>query len=121
VPHARRRLGDVGEERAARFLTERGYLVLSRNYRCAAGEVDLVCRDGETLVFVEVKTRRGTTFGLPEEAVTARKLMRLAAAGQDYLQRCDCPDSWRIDVVAVELDSTGKLVEIRLIVGAEAG
>ncbi len=96
--------------------------MLSRNYRCAAGEVDLVCRDGETLVFVEVKTRRGTAFGLPEEAVTARKLTRLGAAGQHYLQRSDCSDdAWRIDVVAVELDSTGKLVEIRLIAGAEAG
>jgi putative endonuclease len=121
VPHARRRLGDVGEELAARFLTERGYVVLSRNYRCTVGEIDLICRDGETLIFVEVKTRRGTAFGVPEEAVTARKLARLEAAGQDYLQRFDCPDSWRIDVVAVELDSTGKLLEIRLVAGAEAG
>ncbi|MGH2347211.1 MAG: YraN family protein [Chloroflexota bacterium] len=121
MPHARRRLGDVGEELAARFLAERGYVTLTRNYRCAAGEIDLVCRDGETLAFVEVKTRRGSTFGMPEEAVTARKLARLEAAGQDYLQRLNCLDSWRIDVVAVELDAHGKLLEIRLIAGAEAG
>lgn len=121
MPHARRRLGDVGEELAARFLAERGYVVVTRNYRCASGEIDLVCRDEDTLAFVEVKTRRGGAFGLPEEAVTARKLARLQAAGQDYLQRLDCRDPWRIDVVAVELDARGALLEIRLIAGAEAG
>ncbi|HEY8282996.1 MAG TPA: YraN family protein [Chloroflexota bacterium] len=121
MPHARRKLGDTGEELAARYLVARGYVVLSRNYRCAAGEIDLVCRDGETLVFVEVKTRRGAAFGIPEEAVTARKLARLAAAGQHYLQQQSTEADWRIDVVAVELDSSGKLLDIRLIAGAEAG
>ena len=121
MPHARRKLGDAGEEAAARFLVARGYVVLARNYRCSAGEIDLVCRDGETLVFVEVKTRRGVAFGIPEEAVTARKLARLAAAGQHYLQGQSPETDWRIDVVAIELDPSGKLIEVRLIVGAEAG
>jgi len=121
MPHARRKLGDTGEEVAAHFLRARDYVVLSRNYRCSAGEIDLVCRDGETVVFVEVKTRRGLAFGIPEEAVTARKLARLAAAGQHYLQGQSPETDWRIDVVAIKLDPSGKLIEIRLIAGAEVG
>ncbi|MGH2412077.1 MAG: YraN family protein [Chloroflexota bacterium] len=121
MPHARRKLGDMGEELAARYLVTHGYVVLARNYRCASGEIDLVCRAGETLVFVEVKTRRGGAYGIPEEAVTARKLARLADAGQHYLQGHPSEADWRIDVVAIELDPSGKLIEIRLIAGAEAG
>lgn len=121
MPHARRKLGDTGEELAVRFLTGRGYVVLERNYRCSAGEIDLVCRDGPTLVFVEVKTRRGTAFGIPEEAVTAYKLARITAAGEHYLQAHDPSLAWRIDVVAVEMDRAGRLLDVRLIAGAEAG
>jgi putative endonuclease len=119
MPHARARLGDRGELIAERFLTARGYAILARKYRCREGEIDLVCRDGESLAFVEVKTRRGVAFGAPEEAVTPSKLAHLQAAGFQYLLDQGTPDSpWRIDVVAIQLDPAGKLLDVRLIANA---
>lgn len=76
-------LGKHGEELAAQFLAEAGYTIIDRNWRCARGEIDLVARDGDDTVFVEVKTRSSTAFGHPFEAITVRKvsrLQRLAAA-----------------------------------------
>lgn len=76
-------VGRAGEERAARYLEEQGYTVLARNWRCRAGEIDLVVEGGGAIVVVEVKTRRGEAFGHPFEAIDARKrarLWRLAAA-----------------------------------------
>ena len=65
--------GQTGEDLAAAFLTEKGMRVVERNFRCAAGEIDLICRSGELLIFVEVKTRSGTVFGTPGEAVNRAK------------------------------------------------
>jgi putative endonuclease len=116
VPHARQSLGDRGELIAERFLAARGYAVLARKYRCPHGEIDLVCRDGEMVAFVEVKTRRGASFGAPEEAVTPAKLAHIAAAGQHYLELQGGDDQpWRIDVVAIELDRAGRVRDVRLI------
>jgi putative endonuclease len=119
MPHARQGLGSRGETLAERYLRARGYLVLARNYRCPYGEIDLVCRDGDVLAFVEVKTRRGAAFGAPEEAVTPVKLAHIAQAGQQYLTEQGCPEQpWRVDVVAIELDAGGRLCEVRLIADA---
>jgi putative endonuclease len=119
MPHARRRLGNRGEQLARRFLMERGYVVLAANYTCQAGEVDLICRDGDVLAFVEVKTRRGDRFGAPEEAVTAMKIAHLASAAESYMAEYGEEGSlWRIDVVAVALGPAGGVDEIRLIRGA---
>lgn len=74
-------LGRAGEERAARHLTERGYEVLDRNWRCRDGEIDIVAHHGSDLVVVEVKTRRGIGFGHPFEAVDDRKRARLWRLG----------------------------------------
>lgn len=103
MTNARQVLGRWGEERAASYLSEQGYTLLDRNVRTSYGEIDLiVCRDGVT-VFVEVKTRSSTTYGLPEEAVTARKQAHLLAAVQAYLQsHPDFEGDWRIDVVAIQ-------------------
>lgn len=121
MPHARQSLGDRGELIAERFLQARGYAVLARKYRCAYGEIDLVCRDGEMVAFVEVKTRRGAAFGAPEEAVTPAKLAHIAAAGQHYLeQQGQEALPWRIDVVAIEIDGGGRLREVRLVDHAAA-
>ena len=73
----RRTLGGYGEDRAVEWLTARGYRVVERNWRCARGEVDVVAWQGETLVFVEVKTRAGKSTGHPFEAVTPAKVARL--------------------------------------------
>jgi putative endonuclease len=78
-----------------------------------------VCRDGDTLAFIEVKTRRGTAFGAPEEAVTSRKIAHIASAGAQYMADHGLENlPWRIDVVAIELSTTGRYVEVRLIRGA---
>jgi putative endonuclease len=116
VPHARRRLGDRGEHIAEAFLAEHGYAILARNYRALGCEVDLVCRDGDSLAFVEVKTRRGTAFGVPEEAVTPAKIAHIVAAAEHYVAEHDLAGTaWRVDVVAIQLDTSGRLVEVRLV------
>ncbi len=112
---ARQGLGRTGERLAAEALMRRGYCILEQNYRCRHGEIDLVAEEGPDLVFVEVKTRRGTAYGLPEEAVTARKRQKLRELASHYLNAHDCSDrSWRIDVVAVQLSGNGKPEEIRI-------
>jgi len=117
VPHPRQVLGDRGEAIAERFLVGRGYQILGRKYRCREGEIDLVCRDGVDLAFVEVKTRRGTAFGAPEEAVTRAKLAHLAQAGQRYLAAHALEEApWRIDVVAIQMDARGQVGALRLLV-----
>lgn len=107
----RRTLGRWGESVAATHLEAKGYQLIERNWRCRWGEIDLVLRQGETLVFVEVKTRRGSDFGTPEEGITARKAQKLLQIGQQYVAERELDDvDWRIDMVAVELDKSGKLL-----------
>ena len=109
----RGRLGRWGEEHARRYLEGKGYTVSATNYRSRWGEVDIVSRLGEELVFVEVKTRRGIAFGTPEESITAAKSQRLIATAQDYLQKNGLEQSrWRIDLISIHLDETGKLLEV---------
>lgn len=112
---ARQCIGRVGERLAANMLEERGYRILERNFRCRYGEIDLVAQEREDLVFVEVKTRRGTICGLPEEAVNARKARKLQELAAYYLDAHHLPDcSWRIDVVAVQFSPNGRLEEVRI-------
>lgn len=107
----RRTLGRWGESVAATHLQAKGYVIVERNWRCRAGEIDLVAQQGETLVFVEVKTRRGRDFGAPEEGITSRKAQKLLQIGQQYVAERELDDvDWRIDLVAVELDKSGKLL-----------
>lgn len=79
--------GKRGEDLAAVFLRLKGYRVLERNYRVPQGEIDLVCRKGDTIVFVEVKRRKNQSKGSPLEAVTPKKISRLSAAAAVYLAR----------------------------------
>ncbi len=118
----RKRLGDAGEKLAVRFLKKRGYRVLERNYRCREGEVDIVARHKDCLVFVEVRTRTGSDFGTPEESVTPVKKDRLVTTALTYLQtHGNLPADWRIDLVAVEMDAKGKPSRIELIENAVTG
>ena len=111
----RQELGRLGERLAAEHLFKLGYCILERNFRCSYGEIDLVAEDAHDLIFVEVKTRRGNAYGLPEEAVTARKQQKLVQVATYYLDFHDCAErSWRIDVVAVQLSVGGKPEEIRI-------
>ncbi|WP_370894938.1 YraN family protein [Janibacter sp. GXQ6167] len=97
-------LGATGEEIAWRYLAARGLQLIARNWRCAPiGEIDLVLRDGADLVICEVKTRRGTAFGAPIEAVTPRKLARLRRLAGAWLREHP-GGGWsgiRLDVVGV--------------------
>ena len=103
----RRQLGKWGEERAAEFLQTTGYEIAERNWRCAAGELDLIAWDGECLAFIEVRTRRGRGHGTPEESVTPAKRAKLIELAQTYLlEHPELEADWRIDVVAVEVRST---------------
>ncbi len=109
----RKKLGRWGEDKAEVFLSEKGYKIVERNYRGGRGEIDLVCEDGETLVFVEVKTRSDSEFASPEEAVDKRKQRQLVRLAKRYLVernlwgKVDC----RFDVVTVDYERGMKLIE----------
>jgi putative endonuclease len=109
---ARRSTGRRGEALAAEALRQRGWHIVTTNWRCGVGEIDLVARDGESLVLVEVRTRHGRRFGTPEESVDALKRERLAMLGELYVQETGWAGPWRIDVVAVELDRDGAPVRV---------
>lgn len=97
--------GRRGEDIAAAYLVEKGYTLVARNWRCEAGELDMVLQDGNTLVFVEVRTRRSRRFGPAEESITPAKQSRLIELAHTYLQETSAGDClWRIDVVAIHLD-----------------
>jgi putative endonuclease len=107
-------LGSAGERLAAGWLEARGYRVVARNWRCAYGELDIIAEEQGELVFVEVKTRRGAAYGVPEEAITANKRAHLIAAAQSYLAENQCEaHPYRIDVIAVQLDGRGQLTDVR--------
>ena len=78
-------IGDLAESLAARFLEQHGLKVLTRNFRCRGGEIDLICRNGKTLVFVEVRRRRSASFGGAGASITRSKQRRIILAGQHYL------------------------------------
>ena len=101
--HERRLLGTDGEWIAARFLEGKGLKILFRQKRTRVGEIDLVCLDGATLAFVEVKTRRTPDYGPPQAAITRAKFRHMAAAAQAFLgERGWLERAWRLDVVAVD-------------------
>ena len=106
--HLRR--GARGEKEACRFLRSQGYKILYRNFKSrAGGELDLVCRDGDTLVFVEVKTRSDDDFGRPLDAVSREKQRRISKGALAWLRLLDNPDvSFRFDVVEVLWPDEGK-------------
>ena len=101
-------LGAYGERVAARYLTQEGLVVLDRNWRCDAGEIDLVLRDGDVLVVCEVKTRASDVCGTPHEAVTADKLERLKRLVLLWAETHQVrPAEVRIDLVAVQAPPRG--------------
>lgn len=108
-------IGEKGEALAALALERRGWLVVERNWRCAGGEIDIIARDGDTWVFVEVKLRGANAYGSPEEAVTAQKAVRLLRAAEAYLIEHGLDDvAWRVDVVAIELAASGRVRRLTL-------
>jgi putative endonuclease len=109
-----RALGQKGEEAAVRFLERQGLVILARNLRSRLGEIDLVARDRSTLVFVEVKARRGHPGDPPESAVDARKRARLGRLALGYLGARRLGErSCRFDVVGVTMDDAGAVTGVR--------
>jgi putative endonuclease len=98
----RRKFGNEGEALAEAFLLKKGYKILDRQYLTRLGEIDLVAKDGNEVVFVEVKMRRTADFGYPEESVTPRKLKKIAMTAELYLRtRNVLASPYRIDVISI--------------------
>ena len=95
------RIGKWGEDAVAAYLAERGYEVIARNARTPYGEIDIVARQADVTIFVEVKTRTSNKMGLPEESVNARKQAHMLACAEHYAME-NALEHWQIDVVAVE-------------------
>ena len=112
--------GKLGEKLACSALKKKGYQIIETNYRCRQGEIDIVARQSNSLVFIEVRTKTGKPYGSPEESVTAQKKQRLVTTAMDYLNsHRDLPENWRIDFVAVDLDPlTNKATRIEIIENA---
>ena len=106
-------VGRYGERVAVGYLTALGMQLIDRNWRCPAGEIDAILRDGDTIVFVEVKAREGRAFGTPAEAVSTAKQRRIAQLAMMFLTRnrlvnCRC----RFDVVSVDVGPAAPIVQV---------
>jgi putative endonuclease len=109
----RMRTGKRGEDLAAAYLAEAGYRIVERNYRCIFGEIDIVAEEGETLVFVEVKSRRSEVYGEPQLAVGDEKQKKISRIAMHYLQERRLRHRLaRFDVVAVKLPPAGLRIEL---------
>ncbi len=109
----RKETGANGELLAAEHLRRAGYRIIARNYRCPLGELDIVAEDGDAVVFIEVKTRRVPWLARPEENVNRAKAERLMRSAEHFLTATGRENwPWRVDVVAVEVDSAGRLVHL---------
>lgn len=114
TPTFRRQLGTFGEQVARRHLEAKGYGFEAAAWRGPAGELDLVMRDGDEIVFVEVKTRRGEALGRAEESLSSRQRRSLLVTAASYLERHQQEGDpiWRIDLVAVTLDAAGVVLRV---------
>ena len=95
------RIGKWGEETAAEYLTQNGCEIIGRNIRTSYGEIDIVVPQGESIVFIEVKTRTLNKLGLPEESITSRKREHMIACAEHYATEHEI-DHWQIDVISIE-------------------
>ncbi len=115
----RRNTGILGEKLAQDLLKKRGYRIVETNYRCSRGEIDIIAKHRDFLVFVEVRSKKSLKFGTPEESITQAKKRRIKAAAFHYLRTHEkLPPQWRIDVVAMELDHEGGLRRSEIIENA---
>ena len=104
-------LGSDGEDIAAGYLQAKGLKIIYRNYKTPVGEADIVARDGETIVFVEVKTRSNERYGEPFESVTSRKREKLKKIALYYQKHNNSRQAVRFDVISIKLRDSGPLIE----------
>ena len=105
------KIGEIGERLATKFLEQKGFVIIDRNYRTRFGEIDIIAKDKKELIFVEVKAKNTSRFGKPYEMVTKRKKRKLRMTAKSYLQdsRIDSGNTpWRIDVISIDYE-TGKI------------
>jgi putative endonuclease len=109
----KKELGKKGEEKALRFLKKKGYRIIEKNYVCKLGEMDIIAKEKDTLVFVEVKTRTTTEFGPPQLAVNSSKQRQLSKVALNYLKEKQLEEvKARFDVVAILLEEKGEQIEL---------
>jgi len=104
-------LGREGEEVALEFLRKKGYRILEKNYRTAFGEIDIIARDREVLVFIEVKTRADTTFGYPFEAVTPNKREKIRKVALCFMKKLRKECAARFDVLSINIEKGRERIE----------
>lgn len=122
MTQARLGLGRRGETLAVERLEARDCEIVARNWRCPLGELDVVARDAQGWLFVEVRTRRGRGFGTPEESLTAAKRRHVAAAALSFLaERGALDEPWRVELAAIELSQRGELLRVDFIPNVVTG
>jgi putative endonuclease len=115
----RKLLGRKGEETAARYLEKNGYRIICRNYSCRLGEIDIVAKEKDIIVFVEVRSRSGAEYGLAQESVTGRKQFKLRQLAWQYLKaEGKTSAGCRFDVIAVLFDGEGRVKRLEHIENA---
>jgi putative endonuclease len=114
MKEASKALGSKGEDLAVQYLKKKGFKVIERNYHCSAGEIDLIAREKNTLVFVEIKTRSSSDFGLPQDAVDRFKQRKMIETARYYLAEHHLTEDIpaRFDVVAIHLTPDGPHIEL---------
>ena len=106
-------LGKLGEDLALKRIKRLGYKCLIRNYRCPLGEIDIIAKDGDTLVFIEIKTRRCRSLGYAKEAINRKKRRQVSKVALAYMKAHNCCDvKSRFDVVAINLTENKKQIEV---------
>ena len=110
----RKNIGALGESVALEFLKSKGLKILARNFCLKGrGEIDIIAQENNEIVFVEVKTRTSYNFGRGEESVNHRKIRQLIRVAEYYMMTNRLANSWRIDVLGIDLDKTGDLKRLR--------
>jgi len=106
-------LGEMGEKLALKNIKRLGYKFIAKNYRCPLGEIDLIARDGDCLVFIEIKTRRGRSIGYAKEAINKRKMRQISKVALAYMKANNCCDvKARFDVIAINIKDDREEIEI---------
>lgn len=119
MTYQRQALGRLGEDVAANYLEKCGLKIITRNYRCRAGEIDIVAMDRRVLVFVEVRSRRGGDFGLPQESIIWRKRAKVRQVATYYVKSQGLGEvDTRFDVVAIRFGPNDRIVALEYIKNA---
>jgi putative endonuclease len=106
-------LGRQGEEEAAAYLVKQGYKIVQRNFRCPWGEIDIIAQKGPVLVFVEVRSRKTNSFGLPQESIKRNKQKKVRQVASFYLKKAGQPEiSVRLDVLTLKFNQKNEVTQL---------